>query len=133
MTIEIYWLTLTVLMTALFWMPYIVNRMVELGIIGAISNPETDAMPKAAWAQRMMAAHNNAVENLVIFAPLAITVHLLGAGTELTATAVKVYFFARLVHYIVYTLGIPGIRTVTFVIGFACQVILALSILGMLN
>ena len=28
MTTELYWLTLTALMTALFWMPYVLNRMV---------------------------------------------------------------------------------------------------------
>jgi len=130
MTTELYWLTLTTLMTGLFWMPYIINRMKEDGIWGALSNPETDSQPKAAWAQRMMAAHSNAIENLVIFAPLAIAVHLTGTGTELTAIAVKAYFFIRLTHYVVYSLGIPVVRTLMFIVGFACQVILAISVLS---
>ena len=29
---ELYWLVLTLLMTALFWLPYILNRMLEQGI-----------------------------------------------------------------------------------------------------
>jgi len=33
---ELYWLSLTVLMTALFWVPYILNRMLELGILNAL-------------------------------------------------------------------------------------------------
>jgi len=130
MTTELYWLTLTALMTGLFWMPYIVNRMIEMGILGALANPNTDSAPKAAWARRMMAAHSNAVENLVVFAPLALIVHLTGSGVALTAMAVKVYFFVRLVHFLVYTFGIPGVRTVAFVTGFACQMVLAFSVLG---
>ncbi len=133
MSTEIYWLTLTALMTALFWAPYILNRFYEIGILPAVLNPNIDEAPKATWAQRMMSAHKNAVENLVVFAPLAIAVHLTGMSTELTATAVKVYFFARLIHFVVYSLGVPLMRTVTFLIGFACQMVLALSLLGVMS
>jgi len=133
MSTEIYWLSLTALMTGLFWVPYILNRFYEIGILPAVMNPNTDERPKAAWAQRMMDAHMNAVENLVVFAPLTIVVHLADVGSSLTATAVKVYFFARLVHFIVYSLGVPGMRTVMFLVGFACQVILGLTIVGVIH
>jgi len=132
MSVEIYWLCLTVLMTGLFWVLYILNRFYEIGILPAVMNPNTDERPKALWAQRMMDAHMNAVENLVVFAPLALVIHILALGTGLTAIAVKVYFFVRLAHFIVYSLGIPAMRTVMFLAGFACQVILALTILGAL-
>lgn len=33
---EIYWLVLTILMTSLFWVPYIINRMSEQGILNAL-------------------------------------------------------------------------------------------------
>ena len=130
MSSEIYWLTLTVLMTGLFWVPYILNRMFEMGIWAAISNPNSDTTPRAVWAKRMMHAHSNAVENLVIFAPLVIAVHIVGTGNELTAIAVKAYFFVRLIHFVGYSAGIPLIRTVMFLIGVVCQIILALAILG---
>jgi len=132
MSNELFWLSLTALMTGLFWVPYILNRFIEMGIFPAILNPDADPTPKATWAKRMMNAHSNAVENLVVFAPLAITIHLSGTGTELTASAAMVYFYARLVHFIVYTLGIPAARTVTFLVGFACQLILGLTLLGLL-
>jgi len=132
MSIEIYWLTLTALMTALFWVPYVLNRFIEIGILPAITNPNTDAKPRAAWAQRMMNAHSNAVENLVVFAALAMSIHLTGTSTELSATAVKVYFFARLAHFVAYSLGVPLMRTLLFLVGFACQMILALTLLGVM-
>lgn len=131
MTTELYWLTLTVLMTAIFWMPYIVNRIFEIGLIKAAFSYALEPEPKALWAKRMASAHANAVENLVIFAPLVLVVHLAGLSSELTATAVMAYFYARLAHFLVYTFGIPGLRTITFFAGFACQMILALTILGL--
>lgn len=132
MTTELYWLTLSIILTGLIWVPYIVNRMAEMGILPAALNPEPDSRPKAEWAHRMTRAHANAIENLAIFAPLVIIVFLTESASELTAKATMVYFFARAVHLVVYTLGVPGVRTVAFVVGFICQAILALSILGLM-
>ena len=129
---EIYWLALTALMTALFWLPYILNRLVEMGIGQAVLNPNSDPIPNAPWAKRMMCAHQNAVENLVIFAPLVIVLHIAGTSNALTATAAMVYFFARLAHYLVYSFGIPGMRTITFAIGVVCQLIIGLTAIGIL-
>jgi len=132
MSEELYWLTVTALMTAIFWVPYILNRFMEMGVIPALSNPNADPSPDAPWAKRMMNAHMNAVENLVVFAPLAIAVHISGVGTALTASAAMVYFWARLAHFIVYTVGIPYLRTVTFFIGFVCQLTLGHAALGIM-
>ena len=129
MSAELYWLTLTALMTSLFWLPYILNRLLEMGVIPAVMNPNADTTPAAPWAKRMMRAHTNAVENLVVFAPLAIAVHVTNMSTSLTAGAAATYFFARLAHFLVYSLGIPLLRTVTFAIGVACQIILAITLL----
>ena len=57
-------------------------------------------------------AHANAVENLVIFAP--------------AATACALYFFSRLVHYVTYTAGIPGLRTLAFFGGWGVILVLRL-------
>ncbi len=38
MTTELFWLIATVLMTALMWMPYILNRIAVRGLIGALAN-----------------------------------------------------------------------------------------------
>ena len=43
-----------------------------------------------------------------------------------------VYFFARLADYLVYLAGIPVARTLAFAVGWLAQVILALTILGVL-
>ena len=116
-------------MTALLFVPYILNRMREHGIGAALWNPQPDTRPKARWAERLMRAHANAVENLVVFAPLVLALQILGISTALTAGASMVYFFVRLVHAILYTFAVPLLRTVAFVIGFGCQMALALTLL----
>ncbi|KAF0117705.1 MAG: hypothetical protein FD163_236 [Hyphomonadaceae bacterium] len=127
---EIYWLTLTALMTSMFYMPYITRLIVQLGPRNAALDPDGNHQLEAKWAQRAKRAHYNAVENLVVFAPLVIVVHLLGLHNETTELAVKTYFFARLGHYVVYLFGVPFIRTLLFLVSWVCQVTLALTVLG---
>ena len=132
LTTELYWLTLTVLMTGLMWLPYIINRMTEQGIAFAIWDPQGETKTAVLWADRMARAHKNAVENLVIFAPLVLTLQLSQSNNELTALACMVYFFARLIHYFVFSFGIPMLRVITFMVSVAAQLILAFTVLGIL-
>lgn len=127
---ELYWLTLTVLMTGLMWIPYIINRLLEQGIFPALWDPQGETATRVAWAERMSRAHSNAVENLIIFAPLVLTVQFTQMNNELTALACMLYFYARLAHYIVFTLSVPVMRIVTFAGGVCAQLILAFTLLG---
>jgi uncharacterized MAPEG superfamily protein len=128
MTPELFWLTLTVILTGLLWVPYILNRTQVRGLSGAMANPSRDDKPHAAWATRLMFAHDNAIENLIIFAPLVLILNDLDYSTKWTVYACAVYFWARLAHIIVYTLGIPVFRTLAFTVGFLAQVVLVLAI-----
>ena len=130
MTTELYWMTLTVLMTAMFWVPYVLDRCVVRGLWGALAgNPPEDNGPQSLWAKRAIKAHENAVENLAIFVPAVLTAAFLEISTPATKMAVVVYFFARLVHFIVYASGIPVVRTLTFTVGWAAQIVILLSVL----
>lgn len=132
MTTELYWLTLTVLMTALMWLPYIINRMLEQGIGFAMWDPQGETKTDVIWAERMTRAHKNAVENLIIFAPLVLTLQFTDLSNELTALACIMYFFSRLTHYIVFSLGIPLLRIFAFMTSVVAQVILAFTLLGII-
>lgn len=127
---ELYWLTLTALLTTLLWVPYILKHIAEVGLVPALTYQNLDTTPEAAWGKRAKRAHYNAVENLAVFAPLAITVVLIGAGSATTATACAVYFFARLVHYPAAVFRVPFLRTLTFAIGWLALLALAVAILG---
>jgi uncharacterized MAPEG superfamily protein len=129
MSRELFWLTLTVAMTLLFWIPYILDRAQTRGLMAAMDNPGPNDPPQTAWAERQMRAHTNAVEGLVTFVPLVLTAHLLRISTGVTVAACIIYFWARLAHYIVYTLGIPVARTLAFTVGWLAQAALVLAIL----
>lgn len=128
MTRELFWLTLTVILTGLMWVPYILNRVQVRGLSGSMANPSRGDKPQADWANRMMFAHDNAVENLIIFAPLVLILSQIDYSTKWTVYACAVYFWARLAHVIVYAMGVPVLRTLTFTIGFLAQAVLALAI-----
>lgn len=126
---EIFWLVLSLLLTSLYWVPYILNEIVRAGPMGAMASKQPWTLELSDWAQRAKRAHANQIENLMIFAPLAILVPLTGSSTENTVLAAAVFFGARLVHFVVYTLGIPVVRTLAFVVGFACQIYLGAVLL----
>ena len=121
MSAEFFWLVLTVAMTGLFWVPYILDRIGARGLMGTMANPSPGDKPQSVWAQRMMAAHTNAVENLAVFAPLVLVAQALHISTPATAFACILYFWSRLVHFVVYTLGIPVLRTLSFAGGFVAD------------
>ena len=130
LTPELFWLTLTVILTGVLWIPYIINRSQIRGLSGAMANPSRNDKPHSPWAQRLMFAHDNAVENLVIFAPLVLILNEIDYSTKWTVYATAVYFWARVAHLIVYTLGLPVFRTIAFTIGFLAQAVLVLAIFG---
>jgi uncharacterized MAPEG superfamily protein len=132
MTVELKWLALTVILTGILWVPYILDRAMVRGLAGAMANPSPNDKPQSPWARRLQAAHYNAVENLVIFAPLVLILAVQHHSTESTALACAVYFWARLAHAVVYAAGIPVLRTLAFSVGFLAQVALMLAVFGKL-
>ena len=132
MTKELLWLTLTIILTGLMWVPYILDRLMVRGLMATLGNPSRGDKPQSGWAQRLYFAHTNAVENLIIFAPLVLILDAQGHSTEGTVIACAVYFWSRLVHAIVYTMGIPVVRTLAFTVGFLAQVALVFAVFGKL-
>jgi len=125
---ELKYLTLTAVLTGLLWVPYILNEIMVRGLMDAVGYPD-NPKPLARWAQRLKAAHYNAVENLAVFAALVLVACVGGIHEAAVATAACVYFWARVVHAVAYTAGVPWVRTLSFVVGFAMQMWIAWVIL----
>lgn len=123
MKTEITLLVRVTALTAVLWIPYVLNRAAVRGIGGTVGYPQS---PKALapWAERLRAAHANAVENLVVFAALVLAAQAAGISTPVTVLACNVYLWSRLVHAFAYTLAIPWVRTLAFVGGFVAQMML---------
>jgi uncharacterized MAPEG superfamily protein len=128
MTSELTILLWVTTLTAVSWVPYILNRVMVLGIVDGMGYPENPKL-QAPWAQRAQKAHYNAVENLVVFATLVLIANAVNVTNDTTVLACQIYFWARLVHYFVYMFGIPWVRTLAFAAGFLCQLTLVMQII----
>ena len=129
MKAELMYLVWVTTLTAVIWMPYIVDRILVRGVADAVGYPE-NPKPQSPWARRMMAAHENAVENLVVFAALVLAAQAAGVSNGATVMACTVYFWARVVHLASYTFGVPLVRTLAFAVGFGAQITLAWQLLA---
>jgi uncharacterized MAPEG superfamily protein len=128
MSPELYWLALATTLSVLMWIPYGIDRIAVLGWWGHFENPRADDRPQSDWAQRQKRAHLNALEGLVTFATLVFILQFMNISTRTTALACAVYFWARLAHYVIYTLGIPVLRTASWSLCFLAQIVLILAI-----
>ncbi len=128
MSTELTYLAWVTTLTALMWIPYMLNMIMVRGLFDAVGYPQ-DPAPLSSWAARMKAAHENAVENLVVFAALVLIADTVGVSSTATVTACHVYLWTRILHFLSYTARIPWVRTASFVIGFGCQITLAWEIL----
>lgn len=128
MTTELFYLTLTTLLTGVLWVPYILNRIAVRGLGDAVGYPD-NPKPHSAWAQRLIKAHQNAVENLVVFAVLVLVANSLDVSTEATAVASMIFFWMRLAHAVAFTFKIPLVRTLSFFISFGAQMVFAWTLL----
>ncbi|WP_321939329.1 MAPEG family protein [Burkholderia cepacia] len=127
---ELHLLTLTALATLLMWIPYMLARIMTRGPMAALNNPGPSRPPDPPWAERARSAHANAIENLAVFAPLVLMCAMTGASGPATVFAAKLYLGARLIHYVVYAAGIPVVRTIAFLAGFAATLTFAVALLG---
>ncbi len=129
MKTELMYLVLVTTLTAVIWIPYILDRIAVRGLMDAVGYPE-NPKPQSPWARRLMAAHANAVENLVIFGALVLTAHAAGVSNSATLLACEVYFWARVAHVLAHTFAVPWVRTLAFAVGFGSQATLAWQFLA---
>lgn len=131
MTGEIYWLTLTTLFSSLLFIPYAYVRISKIGFVRLLVSPLPGDDPfEVEWAHRAYRAHMNAIENIVIFAPLVIAVQLTGINNEVTLQACIVYFWARVIHAPFYILNTPYVRTIAYFVGLGACLVLAYQLLS---
>ena len=113
MDTELCYLASSAGLCAFMWVPYVLARLASWGLIATVSYPETPP-DVPGWARRLQRAHNNMVENLVPFAALVLVAQAANVSTGLTVFGATLFFYSRLAHALVYTLGIPWVRTLTF-------------------
>ena len=128
MTPELKYLALTATLTALLWLPYILNLILNNSLSDAVGYP-AQPLKMAGWAERLKKAHYNAVENLVVFAALILVANAAGISNPATVSAAAVFFWARAVYAAVYAAGIPWLRTLSFAVSWGALICIAWHVL----
>lgn len=110
-------------MTPLLWILFAVlvwNVVLTLVPVVAVSikdpmfgttNRDGEAPEMALWGQRAKRASENMKENLPLFLGMTVLVHLTDPGNATALMGAQVFFGARVLHGIVYIVGVPFIRT----------------------
>lgn len=120
MTPDLKYLAYTAILTAALWIPYVVAQVTTNGFLGPANYVDPTPRPLPNWGKRADRAHLNAVESFAPFAALVIVAQVAGKADAMTALWATGFFWLRVLHAIVYWLGVPFIRTVVFVLGFVC-------------
>jgi len=128
MTTDLQYLAYTAVLTASLWIPYIAAQVMTNGPLAAQNYLDPKPRPVPLWGQRANRAHINAVESFAPFAALVLIAHVAGKADATTAFCAISFFWLRLVHAVVYGLGLPFIRTVVFTLGWIAVVVLFLQV-----
>jgi uncharacterized MAPEG superfamily protein len=129
-TVELKYLAWVTVLTALIRVPWMLNKVAIRGI-SKVSRYPRDSEPLSPWAHRLWVAHEDAVDNLIVFAVLVVLLHLDGYSSSLTILAAAVYFWARLVHVLVYAFAVPWVKTLAHVAAFGAILVLAWQVLAL--
>lgn len=122
-----FYLGLSAALTLLLWTPYILARVFVWGLPTFLTNypknfPAEQPTPPL-WAQRAQRAHLNMVETMPAFIGAVVSAGYFVGSIPAAASAIgtwsMVFFWARVLHAIVYTLGVPGLRTPVYLISWA--------------
>ncbi|MEM1430211.1 MAG: MAPEG family protein [Pseudomonadota bacterium] len=134
MTPELTWLTLSAVLAASLWIPYIVGvNTMEPAAEPAPSPfyrpPDLSEMP--AWVHRAHRAHLNMIETLVPFAAVVLVAHIAGVTTGATVAAAVVFFWLRLAHAVGMISGWARMpmRPLLFTASWACTLVVAGAVL----
>ncbi len=117
---------------AVAWLPYILDRILVRGLLGAMANPSPDMKPQSAWAERAKRAHTVGVELYVAFAPLAIITMMTQPEDSYPGILATAFFIGLVAHYVIYLLGIPVLRTLPFALAALSSLGLGLNLLGVI-
>lgn len=124
MTAEVRYLVWTAILTLLIRIPWLIDKVRVRGL-GKVTDYPDDSEPLSDWGRRTWIAHEDALQNLILFAVLVTGLQFAGQSNEWTVMAAATFFWARLVHFLVYAAGIPRIKTVAYVAAYAALLVLA--------
>ena len=108
----------------------VVAISVALQTSGAISqfgvsyllSARDEARSASGTTARLDRAQNNAIQAMVLFAPAILILAVKGTFSDTSLIAAQVFLIARVIYLPAYALGITGLRTLTWLVGFLATI-----------
>jgi uncharacterized MAPEG superfamily protein len=118
MAVELQLLVWSAILALVQMLVAVMGAQTQVGLPTLASN--RDNMPAlTGWAARATRAHLNMLESLVIFAIFVLVAYTTNRFNSTTALGANLFFWARVVYAIVYIVGIPWVRTLTWGVSIA--------------
>lgn len=131
MTTELTYLTLTLMLAASLWIPYIVgvNKHPQEGVDDFARPPALSGFPP--WVHRAHRAHLNMIETALPFAGLVLMAHMLDVSTTVTIWAAAAFFWLRVVHAVGMISGVARfpVRPLIFSLSWICTLAIGVQLL----
>ena len=129
MTIELTMLLLSVSLLMLILLIQASAGILSNGLI-AQAGARDDLPEKKPFHARVTRLRDNMMENLLMFAPVVLVANAIGISNDMTVLGAELFFYARLVHAVIYLAAIPLIRPLPFAIAWAGIIMIALQLSG---
>lgn len=100
------------------------------GMVYVTGNRADPVESESPVAGRLSRTVRNSVEAAVLFVPLVLATEVLGTSNALTQWGAVVFVAARVAYSLLYPLGVVGLRSLAWNVGFVALVAIAVGLVG---
>jgi len=104
------------------------GAILQFGLPDIAGNRE-NMPPATSWAGRAQRAHDNMLENLVLFGVLVLVTEIANKNNAMTGFGAQLFFWARVIYGIIYVIALPWLRTGVWVISMIGLILIFLQLI----
>jgi uncharacterized MAPEG superfamily protein len=110
---ELNLLVWAVVLTVVQMLVAVTGAFNQVGLMKLVGNRE--GMPEiTGWAGRAERAHLNMLQNLVLFAALALVAVATAKTNDMTLLGAQIFLWSRVAYAVIYVAGLPWLRTLSW-------------------
>lgn len=128
MTIELTMLLYSVILLLVLILIPAAESIIRNGVM-AQAGPRDNLPDPSVFNKRATRLKNNMIENMMLFAPAVLLANAAGVSTGNTVLGAQIFFFARIVHAVIYLAGWPMIRPLAWMVSLVGILMIALALL----
>lgn len=97
-----------------------------------LAGPRDDLPAPTKYHARTLRIVDNHREGLTIFAPIVLAAAILQVSDQWTVLGAQLFFYSRVVHAVLYLVGVPMVRPLAWGVGIVGTVMVLLATLGLI-